>query len=178
MKLCARFAPTVLFPPVTLLSRLQFSCDSGEVAADNADDIPTEENIERLEEMVETSQSEARDHLKLIITKTVLAINSCSQTGDLTDDKNLWLRRMLHRLQQILFEVHCSWSGAGARVALAIACQTRSLSLSPVRSLTRDLLPLQYHELVLQNLQTFEPLFVVGHESVVQALTQLTLLQA
>lgn len=79
----------------------------GEVAADNADDIPTEENIERIEEMVDSAQNDAKAHLQLIVSKTVQAIVSHIQMSEMKGIKfkDQWLRWMLHRLQQILYEV-------------------------------------------------------------------------
>ena len=79
----------------------------GEVAADNADDIPTEENIERIEELVDAAQNEAKTHLQLLVSKTVSAIVSHIQMSEMKGIKfkNQWLRWMLHRLQHILFEV-------------------------------------------------------------------------
>jgi tRNA A37 methylthiotransferase MiaB len=80
------------------------------VAADNADDIPTEENIERMEELVEAAQSEAKTHLQLLVSKTVSTIVSHIQMSEMKGIKinSQWLRWMLHRLQHLLYEVSFS----------------------------------------------------------------------
>ena len=130
------------------------------MAADNADDIPTEENIERLEEMLDAAQNEAKNHLQLIVSKAVSAILSHMQVCELrgASAKGPRLRFMLHRLQQMLFEVSARLDHSSA-----------DSSTVP-----------QHHELVLQHLHSFESLIFTPDvdQDVAQVLRETALLRA
>lgn len=84
------------------------SPDSGDVVGDDANDIPSEDQIERMEESVESMYGEAKDQLiyilKSMIGKIKNHMQKCESNGK--SYKNYWFRWALFRLQQLLFQNH------------------------------------------------------------------------
>ena len=82
------------------------AADSGDVVGDDANDIPSEDQIERMERSVEFIYNEVKDQLILIlkcmVSKLKSHIQKCESSGK--SFKNHWFRWALFRLQQLLFQ--------------------------------------------------------------------------
>jgi nuclear cap-binding protein subunit 1 len=82
--------------------------DSDKVAPDDADDIPSEDKIERMEEVLDTYQSELKNLFLIIFQRFIMLlsdhIQKCEAQGKTF--KNYWFRWIIGRLQQVLFEFH------------------------------------------------------------------------
>ncbi|RWS23790.1 nuclear cap-binding protein subunit 1-like protein, partial [Leptotrombidium deliense] len=85
----------------------QRKSEDGEEGIDEKD-VPTEEVVEKLEEKLESAQSDQKNLFLIVFQRFIMLlsehIQSCESQGKTF--KNYWFRWMIGRLQQMFFEHH------------------------------------------------------------------------
>lgn len=89
------------------ISVFQFEAEDIKSALEDMDEIPSEDTIERAEEVLDTYQSDLKNLFLIIFQRFTMLlsehIQKCEAQGKTF--KNYWFRWIMGRLQQVLFEV-------------------------------------------------------------------------